>query len=123
MSFELYYPTTRQQVTPGCPRMDVNGSLRIHRADLAKVRINGEVTLMVDKATKRIALRAPRNEDVREPSTPARCAKNGATVRIAIRGALSSIGIESRQVAGPLDLMCKLDDGLLILSFGGKPKK
>lgn len=112
MSFEIYTPVHRNQVKVGHCSLNGSHNLTVHRADLVAARITKHAVVLIDPASRRIALRAPRT-DAAEPAIGVKWSKNGGTAHVQIRGALSAIGCE--QVKGLFDLVRK--DDLLIVNL------
>lgn len=112
MSFELYTASRRDSISPGTCSVNAGGILRIVRADLAAMNINGEAAILVDRGTQRLALRAPR-DGFGEPTSPVRLTKTKTVGRVCLRGALKQIGRE--RIRGRFPLTRK--DDLLIVDF------
>lgn len=113
MAFEVY------EGRPGGARMevgrvslDVNGTLRFTAADAAAAAIDNEAMVLIDRATKRIAIRGPRSD---EKGKAVKWDEAETTGQIYLGGALGKIGLAKDAVKGRHDVEIK--DGMLVLNL------
>jgi len=124
MGFELYIARTLRSVEKGKATIDTTGNTRFHPNDLADVGINGrEAAVLVDAATSRIALRAPRESDgLKEPTLIINRGKSGTKASVNLRGPLRAMGhAEPAKVKGEYDVMHK--DDLVIIQVAGQARR
>ena len=118
MSFELYTQIrSARSLPPGWIQLDRYGQTRRTAQDLLGGGIGREVAVLIDRSTKRLAIRPPRTDDAdqMEPSLIMRWTKTRTSSRVNLRGALRAIGIDPERVAGRWPLLKQ--DGLLIVRF------
>jgi len=119
MAFKVCNTKTRgSRVPDGYVSLTTAGRLAIHRQELVAIGINGAVTLLVDCETKRIGLRAPREQAdsrtaephvrVWERSTPRR-------VEVSVLTPLRELGLDAKQLHGRYELHRHPKDRLLYI--------
>jgi len=124
MGFEIFTPIQRvDSVKPGTASLNSAGRVRMTRTDCLRAGINGKVVILVDKRTRRIAMRPPHDDkgQLPEPAAKITPSKSGSTCEFSCKGALAEIGVPAEQVLGRHDLMFK--DDLVILNFGIENQK
>jgi hypothetical protein len=119
MAFEIYTPKASQgRIEAGQARFNATGQINLHAQDLERARITKkEVVVLVDRATHRIAIRAPRENDggLREPTMALRQNKTGRGVQFSGVGIMRQFGVDARKLKGDWPIMHK--DGLLIINL------
>lgn len=126
MTFEVYSPgfNRSRTIARGSARLDSSGNMRLNAADLENLGIEEEAVVLIDRDTRRIALRCVRADD-----TKGRVAILGAnkkpgrdhtTTRIVrIQGALRALGEEPKAFNGTHSTVVK--DDMLVIPFGPAP--
>jgi hypothetical protein len=89
-------------IPPGTVSLDKRGQCRLHAADLAKLKITDQVTVLADAATLRVGFRKPRPEEkpfrVSPVSPKAKRPNDGR--RINVMAALTELRIDSEKATG-----------------------
>ena len=126
MSFEVYEPNAfnfPEALSEGEVAIDKVGNVTLRKADLDSVGISDQAVVMVDKDTKRVAIRAPQgNKDVKTLSVHTVKRKGGSATdrrKVYLSGAMRRLGLEGSHLKGRRELMIKGDvsDGLLIINL------
>lgn len=130
MAFERYVrtgPSGRNPVQPGESSIEKCGNLLFSAVDANTVGLKEEVAVMLDRATRRIALKVHTDEDGFAFHACTRTAKKApsSTWRINVKGVLKQLGFKDGEVRGRFAVTVKPDAGLLIVNLGSKvePKK
>lgn len=121
MAFQLVQPYSAnvQSLRPGEAGISKDGRVTLTTNDLRRHRIHGRATLLVDKATRRLAIREPKQDDrgLDEPSVKvAHHRDQQHTRRLFIKAALNELEISPEQVHGRHRVREKED--MLIIEFG-----
>jgi len=120
MSFEIVECNSLgliRALPPGQASIDRHGCARVHAADLAKLKVTTEVTVLADLETQRIALRRPRGGEKAFKVAVVTAKKKRPTDRrrINLAPALAELRIDQADVSGRYTLHAK--DDLLVINL------
>lgn len=114
MAFEIFTSTSGIRVSSGIASLNANGQLVFTTADLRAVSIRDRYVLLTDSASKRIAIRAPREGDLDSEARNMKWNKTRTSGKVYVRGALLQLNFKVEQVVGRYAIMRK--DDMLIIS-------
>ncbi len=135
MSFEIIQPgkfVATQALPEGSCSIDRSGALTAHASDLRMVGVVERAVVLADRASLRLAVRAPRDGEDEMAVAVGRVNRGGGAANtdsgrrhIRVKRALDALGLTGEATAGRFELNIKGEgvDGLLIVNLIATPEQ
>ncbi len=115
MAFEVVYGA-RSVIPSGTARLSAQGHGSFHQDDLTAVKITKTATVLVDRETQEIAIRAPHGD---EACNRVITKKERTRGTISLKQAIATLQKSCKDVCGNYAVTVR--DGMIILSLAPKP--